>query len=696
MTSRNGKHKVLNGHRPRLSVWKFSSCDGCQLSLLDCEDELLALTDAVEIAYFLEATSATAKGPYDLTLVEGSITTPHDAERIHEIRRVSKTLVTIGACATSGGIQALRNFAKIGDLVEAVYANPDYISTLRTSTAIADHVHVDFELQGCPINKHAAARGRRRVHRRPAAERREPQRLRRVQARRRPLRDGRPRHALPRAGDGSRLRRPLPALRARLLRLLRAVRAAEHGGARRPLARRSAPTTRSSCGRSAASPATRRPSGERRPSMSKSRTAPRTKTIRTDYLARVEGEGGMLVKMRDGVVTETKLRIYEPPRFFEGFLRGRDFREAPDITARICGICPVAYQMAACRAMESARRRRGGGPAARAAAAPLLRRVDRVAHAARLHAPRARLPRRAERGRAGEDQPGARRDGAAAEEDRQRGDARRRRPRGAPDQRPRRRLVQGAEPRAAGRARTRSRVGARRGARDGADRRRARLPGAGAGLPVRGARRRRRVPDRPRRRRRHLARRHLPDRRVPRARRRGARRALERAARDASTASRTSSGRLRATRSTATALAAGARGGGRGGRARAGRSQPVPLDRRAGGRDRARLRGGAAPDRGVRAAGRAGARGRAAGGHRPRRERGAARHPLPPLPARRRAARSSTRRSSRPPRRTSARSRSDLQAFVSAHADLPDDELRRAASRRSATTTRASPARPTS
>ena len=79
----------------------------------------------------------------------------------------------------------------------------------------------------------------------------------------------------------------------------------------------------------------------------------RTKTIRTDYLARVEGEGGMLVKIRDGAVTDVKLRIYEPPRFFEGFLRGRDFREAPDITARICGICPVAYQMAACRAMES-------------------------------------------------------------------------------------------------------------------------------------------------------------------------------------------------------------------------------------------------------------------------------------------------------------------------------------------------------
>jgi len=148
-----GKHKVSNGGRPTLSVWKFSSCDGCQLSLLDCEDELLALTGAVEIAYFLEASSATAEGPYDLTLVEGSITTPHDAERIHEIRRQSRFLVSIGACATTGGIQALRNFGTVSEFVSAVYASPQYISTLRTSTAIADHVHVDFELQGCPINK---------------------------------------------------------------------------------------------------------------------------------------------------------------------------------------------------------------------------------------------------------------------------------------------------------------------------------------------------------------------------------------------------------------------------------------------------------------------------------------------------------------------------------------------------------------
>jgi sulfhydrogenase subunit delta len=139
--------------RPRLAVWKFASCDGCQLSLLDCEDELLAVAGAVEIAYFPEASSTMAKGPYDLALVEGSITTPHDAERIHKVRRQSKFLVTIGACATAGGIQALRNFGNVQDFVAAVYASPQYIKTLATSTPISAHVKVDFELRGCPINK---------------------------------------------------------------------------------------------------------------------------------------------------------------------------------------------------------------------------------------------------------------------------------------------------------------------------------------------------------------------------------------------------------------------------------------------------------------------------------------------------------------------------------------------------------------
>ena len=140
--------------KPKLAVWKFASCDGCQLSLLDCEDELLALAGQVEIAYFLEATRNEVRGPYDVSLVEGSITTPHDVERIRRVRSQSRTLITIGACATAGGIQALRNFQDVDAFLRIVYARPDYIETLRTSTAIADHVKVDFELRGCPINQY--------------------------------------------------------------------------------------------------------------------------------------------------------------------------------------------------------------------------------------------------------------------------------------------------------------------------------------------------------------------------------------------------------------------------------------------------------------------------------------------------------------------------------------------------------------
>jgi coenzyme F420-reducing hydrogenase gamma subunit len=139
--------------RPKLAVWKFSSCDGCQLTILDCEDELLELAGVVEIAYFLEATRARVDGPYDLSLVEGSISTPDEVERIHEVRRESRTLVTIGACATAGGIQALRNFKDVEPFISAVYAHPEFIDTLARSTPVADHVAVDFELRGCPIDK---------------------------------------------------------------------------------------------------------------------------------------------------------------------------------------------------------------------------------------------------------------------------------------------------------------------------------------------------------------------------------------------------------------------------------------------------------------------------------------------------------------------------------------------------------------
>ncbi|HEY0283642.1 MAG TPA: hypothetical protein VGC27_13600 [Rhizomicrobium sp.] len=143
----------MAGKKPRLAVWKFASCDGCQLSLLDCEDELLAVAGALDIAYFPEATRGEISGRYDVSLVEGSVTTAHDAERIKAVRARSRVLITIGACATAGGIQALRNFADVKAYIPAVYAHPEYIDTLATSTPIADHVKVDFELRGCPISK---------------------------------------------------------------------------------------------------------------------------------------------------------------------------------------------------------------------------------------------------------------------------------------------------------------------------------------------------------------------------------------------------------------------------------------------------------------------------------------------------------------------------------------------------------------
>jgi len=139
--------------KPKLAVFKFASCDGCQLSLLDAEDELLAVVEDVEIAYFLEARTQEIAGPYDIGLVEGSVTTQHDAERIRRVRKQCNILISIGACATAGGIQALRNWAKVDDFISRVYASPEFISTLATSTPISEHVMVDYELRGCPINQ---------------------------------------------------------------------------------------------------------------------------------------------------------------------------------------------------------------------------------------------------------------------------------------------------------------------------------------------------------------------------------------------------------------------------------------------------------------------------------------------------------------------------------------------------------------
>ncbi len=140
--------------KPTVAVYKFSSCDGCQLSILNLEDELLDLAGAVEIAYFLEARRQTLPGPYDIALVEGSVTTPHEVERIQEIRKQAKTLVALGTCATAGGIQALRNKLNLDELAFKVYEHPEYLHALPTSVPLAEQVKVDYELWGCPVNKY--------------------------------------------------------------------------------------------------------------------------------------------------------------------------------------------------------------------------------------------------------------------------------------------------------------------------------------------------------------------------------------------------------------------------------------------------------------------------------------------------------------------------------------------------------------
>lgn len=142
-----------NGTKPKVAVFKFASCDGCQLSLLNLEEELLPIAGEVDIAFFPEATSRMLPGPYDIALVEGSITVPSDIQRIRQVRKDSKYLISIGACSSTGGIQALRNWADVAEYTRAVYASPAYIQTLADSTPIAAHVGVDFAINGCPIDK---------------------------------------------------------------------------------------------------------------------------------------------------------------------------------------------------------------------------------------------------------------------------------------------------------------------------------------------------------------------------------------------------------------------------------------------------------------------------------------------------------------------------------------------------------------
>ena len=144
--------KTTQQRRPRVGVVKFASCDGCQLTLLDMEDQLLRLVDRFEIVEFAEATSRRSRGPFDVLLVEGSVSTPEQADEIVRLRGQTALLVAIGACATSGGIQALRNMGDHDEFRRTVYPRPGLIESLATSTPISEHVTVDAELYGCPIS----------------------------------------------------------------------------------------------------------------------------------------------------------------------------------------------------------------------------------------------------------------------------------------------------------------------------------------------------------------------------------------------------------------------------------------------------------------------------------------------------------------------------------------------------------------
>jgi len=143
-----------NGSKPRLAVHKFTSCDGCQLAFLNAGETLITLSGLVDIVHFVEEGPIDPETKVDIAFVEGSISTPEEEARIKKIRANSQYIITIGACATAGGIQALRNFVNHQEWLQSVYASPEYIKTLSTSTAISNHVKVDCELWGCPVNTH--------------------------------------------------------------------------------------------------------------------------------------------------------------------------------------------------------------------------------------------------------------------------------------------------------------------------------------------------------------------------------------------------------------------------------------------------------------------------------------------------------------------------------------------------------------
>ena len=314
-----GARAVSAGAKPTLAVWKFASCDGCQLSLLDCEDELLALAGEVEIAYFLEASERDRRRARTTSRSSRARSRPHhDIERIQEVRRASRALVTIGACATAGGIQALQNFADVDEYVSVVYATPEYISTLDTSTPISAHVPGRLRAERLPDQQAPAARGRSRRSC-TAAARTSPSTSVCMECKRRGTVCVTVAHGTPclgpvtHAGCGAlcpSYNRGCygcfgPMETPNMAALTGQLREPRHGRE----GRRPRPSH------------VQRRAGSRRPGRGDRASARRRS--RPTTLARVEGEGAMIVRIAGGEVEEVKLNIYEPPRFFEAFLRGR-------------------------------------------------------------------------------------------------------------------------------------------------------------------------------------------------------------------------------------------------------------------------------------------------------------------------------------------------------------------------------------
>ncbi|HUS59148.1 MAG TPA: NADH:ubiquinone oxidoreductase [Planctomycetota bacterium] len=138
--------------KPKVAFFDFTSCEGCQLQQLNCEDELLGILAAVEVVNFREATSV-RRDDYDIAFIEGSISTPSCVERIRKIRENAKVLVTLGACASTGGLNMLKNFQPLDKVRTYVYGDKaGYFDTLPVRP-VDQVVKVDYKVHGCPMDK---------------------------------------------------------------------------------------------------------------------------------------------------------------------------------------------------------------------------------------------------------------------------------------------------------------------------------------------------------------------------------------------------------------------------------------------------------------------------------------------------------------------------------------------------------------